>query len=109
MTSIPTPAWDTVPTQTPPLPTTELRELGRGRSGVVYVSHESEGVPVARKVFGSHGLTKLVQCVFLGAPNPYVWNEDAIRCAHLRREILADLVERWFGDEIGRASCRERV
>jgi hypothetical protein len=95
MTLIPAPACDAA-----------LRELGRGRSGVVYVSHESEGFPVARKVFGSEGLTKLVQCVFLGAPNPYVWNEDAIRCAHLRREILAELVEDWFEDKLYVARSR---
>lgn len=106
MTSIPAPAWDSVPIAASPLATPLLRELGRGRSGVVYVSHESEGFPVAQKVFGSEGLTKLVQCVFLGAPNPYVWNEDAIRCTHLRREILADLVEDWFGDELYVARSR---
>ena len=106
MASIPAPAWGPVPSAPPPVPATELRELGRGRSGVVYVSHESEGFPVARKVFGSEGLTKLVQCVFLGAPNPYVWNEDAIRCAHLRREILAELVQRWFEEELYVARSR---
>ncbi|MGB5697792.1 MAG: hypothetical protein WBM46_19220 [Polyangiales bacterium] len=106
MTSIPAPAWDSVPTQALPLCNTGLRELGRGRSGVVYVSHESEGFPVARKVFGSEGLTKVVQCVLLGAPNPYVWNEDAIRCAHLRREILAELVDHWLGDELYVARSR---
>jgi len=106
MTSIPAPAWEVAPALAPPLHTSELQELGRGRSGVVYVSHESEGFPVARKVFGSSGVTKLVQCVLLGAPNPYVWNEDAIRCAHLRREILAKLVQRWFGDELYVARSR---
>ena len=55
---------------------------------------------MARKVFGSNELTKLVQLLFLGAPNPYVWNEDEIRCAHLRREILAELVEQWFDGEL---------
>lgn len=100
MTTIPAPAWSPSSTRPPPIPAGELKELGRGRSGVVYVSHEIEGPPVARKVFGSEGVTKLVQLAFLGAPNPYVWNEDAIRCAHLRREILADLVERWFGDAL---------
>ena len=100
MTSISAPAWDSVPAPPLPLPITELEELGRGRSGVVYLSRESEGAPIARKVFGSEGITKWVQCAFLGAPNPYVWNEDAIRCAHLRREILAELVAHWFGREL---------
>lgn len=114
MTSIPAPAWGSVPPAPAPPPIAagelrelrELRELGRGRSGVVYVSHESEGFPIARKVFGSTGLTKLVQCVFLGAPNPYVWNEDAIRCAHLRRVILAELVREWFDEELYVARSR---
>ena len=106
MASIPAPAWLNTPASAPPPPLQALRELGRGRSGVVYVSHESEGFPVARKVFASEGLTRVVQCLFLGSPNPYVWNEDAIRCAHLRREILAKLVERWFGDELYVAASR---
>ncbi|MGB5194764.1 MAG: hypothetical protein WBN70_17400 [Polyangiales bacterium] len=106
MTSIPAPAWEVAPAIVPALATNELRELGRGRSGVVYVSHESEGFPVARKVFGSSGITKLVQCILLGAPNPYVWNEDAIRCAHLRREILAKLVECWFEEDLFVARSR---
>ena len=106
MTSIPAPAWDIPPSHSVWPPTTELRELGRGRSGVVYVGREASGFPVARKVFGSNGLTKLVQLMFLGAPNPYVWNEDAIRCAHLRRVILAHLVERWFDDEVYVARSR---
>lgn len=41
-----------------------------------------------------------MQCVFLGSPNPYVWNEDAIRCAVLRRQILADLVPFWLGPAV---------
>lgn len=106
MTSIPAPAWEVAPALAGPLHMSELQELGRGRSGVVYVSHESEGFPVARKVFGSSGLTKVVQCILLGAPNPYIWNEDAIRCAHLRREILAKLVQCWFGDELYVARSR---
>jgi hypothetical protein len=106
MTSIPAPAWDIAPAQPAALPTSQLRELGRGRSGVVYVSDESEGFPVARKVFGSDGVTKLVQYVLLGAPNPYVWNEDAIRCAHLRREILAVLVQHWFAEDFFVARSR---
>ncbi len=106
MTSIPATAWDIAPSPSAPPAAPLLRELGRGRSGVVYVGHEPEGLAIARKVFGSSGLTKLVQLIFLGAPNPYVWNEDAIRCAHLRREILAELVERWFDDQLYVARSR---
>lgn len=87
-------------------PPTVLKELGRGCSGVVYVGADAEGLPIARKVFGSTGLTKLVQLAFLGAPNPYMWNESAIRCAHLRLEILAELVNQWFGPRMYVARTR---
>jgi hypothetical protein len=82
------------------------RELGRGRSGVVFLDRDGAGRRIARKVFGARGLTRLVQFAFLGSPNPYVWNEDAVRCAFLRRRILARLVEHWFG---GRLRVAEAV
>jgi len=66
--------------------------IGRGRSGVVVRGRDGDGSELACKIFDSHGLTKLVQVVLLGAPNPYVWSEDAVRCAALRRRILAVLV-----------------
>ncbi|RME37151.1 MAG: hypothetical protein D6788_10095, partial [Planctomycetota bacterium] len=80
--------------ETPPV------ELGRGRSGVVFREQDASGALIARKVFGSSGLTKLVQYVFLGAPNPYLWNEHAVRSAYLRRRILAELLEARFGDKL---------
>lgn len=73
-----------------------LRELGRGRSGVVFLGRDASGRRTACKVFASRGLTRVVQVVLLGAPNPYIWNEEALRCAYLRRRILARLVEHWF-------------
>lgn len=76
------------------------RELGRGRSGVVYRSRDELGRLVARKVFGSGGVTKVVQYVFSGAPNPYMWCESAVRSAVLRRRILATLVPLWFGSKL---------
>jgi hypothetical protein len=79
---------------------TGARELGRGRSGVVFLDRDDSERPIARKVFAARGVTSLVQLVFLGAPNPYVWNEDAVRCAFLRRRILARLVEHWFGGRL---------
>ncbi len=79
---------------------TGLREIGRGRSGVVYVGRDRDGGKLACKVFDSQGITKVVQIVFLGAPNPYLWCWDAVYCAHLRRRILAELVEAWFGDKL---------
>lgn len=76
------------------------RELGAGRSGVVFEDTDARGRRVARKLFRSDRLTKLVQVLFLGCPNPYAWNEDAVRCALLRRRILAPLVRVWFGDRL---------
>ncbi len=77
----------------------EMR-LGEGRSGVVFRSSDRDGRPLARKVFDSDPLTKAVQYLFLGAPNPYAWNEHAVQAALLRRRILAPLVEHWFGGRL---------
>jgi len=72
--------------------------LGAGRSGIVYRVRDREGRTVARKTFESGPVTRLVQYLFLGAPNPYAWSEDAVQCALFRRRILAPLVRHWFGD-----------
>lgn len=74
--------------------------LGVGRSGIVFRSTGTAGQPVARKVFDSGWLTRLVQYVLLGASNPYAWNIHALRCAFLRRRILAPLVETWTGGRV---------
>ena len=76
--------------------------LGQGRSGKVYLLRSlSEIEPdIAVKVFFSESLTKLVQYMLMGAPNPYIWSEDAIKCAALRRNILAVLVKFWFKDAL---------
>lgn len=81
-------------------------ELGRGRSGIVYLQDNGQGERVACKVFDSRGLTKAVQWLTLGAPNPYVWNADAVQCAKLRRNILAALVPVWMD---GTASVADAV
>ncbi len=73
--------------------------LGAGRSGQVYLVQSPE-VEIARKIFMSDKLTKLVHYVFFGVPNPYIWNEDAIKCAYYRRIILKDLVRFWFGEQL---------
>ena len=97
---IPDSIRQTVPTASP----TRLRDreqlLGAGRSGVVFKDLDRRGRVTARKVFDSEGLTKLVQYIFLGAPNPYCWNEHAIESALLRRKILAHLVRYWFGERV---------
>ena len=60
---------------------------------------------MACKIFEAHSLTKVVQWIFLGSANPYVWNESAIRCALLRRQILAELVPYWLGPRVGVANA----
>ena len=74
--------------------------LGAGRSGVVFKGRDAAGRTVARKVFDSDALTKAVQYVFLGAPNPYAWNEHAVQTALLRRRVIAPLLRHWFADEL---------
>ncbi|MHC4390566.1 MAG: hypothetical protein ACYS22_04515 [Planctomycetota bacterium] len=74
--------------------------LGAGRSGSVYLDDDKEHGRLAAKVFGSESVVKLVQVVLLGAPNPYVWSEDAIQCALLRRRVLGPLLRFWFGDDV---------
>jgi len=76
-------------------------EIGKGRSGIVFRSTDSGGNDSAVKVFaGENSLTKLVNYLFTGAPNPYSWSEDALRCAHLRRDVLSTLVPYWFGSHV---------
>jgi len=78
-------------TDAPPL-ASEPRCIGRGRSGVVFLLESEKGPKIARKVFDSGPLTRVVQYLFLGAGNPYAWSEHAMRGALLRRRILAELV-----------------
>ncbi len=79
----------------------ELRqEIGRGRSGVVFRDANADGDALACKVFNSHGLTKVVQWLFIGAPNPYMWNSNAAECAKIRRNILKLLVPIWTSNEL---------
>lgn len=82
------------------LPRCLEREIGRGRSAVVYVRREGGGAPIARKLFLGDPLAKLVNIVLSGAPNPYAFNEDAIATAVSRRRILKTLVSFWFGDRL---------
>lgn len=71
--------------------------IGKGRSGQVYRETDHSGNDLAVKVFsGVDGLTDFVNYVLTGAPNPYAWNEDAVECAHYRREILSLLITFWF-------------
>lgn len=76
------------------------RELGRGRSGIVYLIDSPSGKQIACKVFDSRGLTKIVQWLTLGAPNPYMWNYDAVQCAKYRRDILSILVPVWTAGHV---------
>jgi hypothetical protein len=73
--------------------------LGAGRSGEVWRVETPQGV-AAVKVFAGDTLSNLIHYVLTGAPNPYIWNEDAIRCAHHRRKVIAALVDAWHGDAL---------
>lgn len=81
-------------------PSTHEPVLGIGRAAVVFKSSTPCGRATARKVFTSDALTRLVQYVFLGAPNPYAWCEHAVQAAILRRRILAPLVSHWSGGDL---------
>lgn len=73
--------------------------IGNGRSGVVYFEDGLRG-GIARKVFGGDGASRLVMYALDGAPNPYIWNSDAIAAAVCRRRVLAPLVKFWFGERL---------
>jgi hypothetical protein len=70
--------------------------LGAGRSGEVWKVETPQGT-AAVKVFAGDTLSNLIHYILTGAPNPYIWNEDAIRAAYHRRRLLGPLVEVWFG------------
>jgi hypothetical protein len=65
--------------------------LGRGRSGEVWLV-EADGRAYAEKVFYGDTLANFIHYVTSGAPNPYIWNEDAVRAAYERRRILKALL-----------------
>jgi hypothetical protein len=69
--------------------------LGAGRSGQVFLVNAEAGA-IAQKVFFEDRIATLIHYILFGAPNPYVWNESAIKCAYFRRKILKDLVLFWF-------------
>lgn len=73
--------------------------IGAGRSGVVYRVRRPEG-DLAVKVFAGDSASKLVLYILTGAPNPYSWNEAAICCAQLRRQIMSSLCLYWFAGKI---------
>jgi hypothetical protein len=56
--------------------------------------------PVAIKIFHGDTLSNLIHYVLTGAPNPYIWNEDAIQAAYHRRRVLAHLIRAWFGERL---------
>ncbi|MBU4284394.1 MAG: hypothetical protein KJ968_04765, partial [Nanoarchaeota archaeon] len=76
--------------------TTQRIELGRGRSGVVFHDRDNTGRDIAIKLFSENLITTFLHYLVSGAPNPYVWNEDAVKSAHFRRSVLKELVDYWF-------------
>ncbi|MGB1581344.1 MAG: hypothetical protein ACPHER_07545, partial [Nevskiales bacterium] len=79
--------------------TEQRQRIGAGRSGVVY-RVKRPGGDLAIKVFAGDSASKLVLYILTGAPNPYIWNEAAIRCAQLRRQIMTSLCQYWFGGKV---------
>jgi hypothetical protein len=77
----------------------EEKLLGAGRSGQVFLVKDQSG-KIARKVFFSDTLGSLVHYVLFGADNPYIWNQDFLECAYLRRKILELLVPYWFDSKL---------
>jgi hypothetical protein len=75
------------------------KRLGAGRSGEVWLVKLPAG-DAAVKVFAGDTLSNLIHYLLTGAPNPYIWNEDAIRCAHHRRKVIGALVDVWFGGRL---------
>jgi len=73
--------------------------LGAGRSGQVFLVASQEGL-IARKIFYTDKIAAIIHYFFFGSPNPYIWNEDAIKCAFYRRKILSELVQFWFNDKL---------
>ncbi|MCU0534176.1 MAG: hypothetical protein MUD14_09810 [Hydrococcus sp. Prado102] len=73
--------------------------IGAGRSGKVFLVEKQQGL-LARKIFYKDKLASLIHYFFFGAPNAYIWNENAIYCAFYRRKILSALVQFWFGDRL---------
>ncbi len=81
--------------------TAQRLEIGRGRTGRVFQSRDSNGRHLAIKVItGEDLLTKLTNYFFTGAPNPYAWNIDTIQSAHYRREILKELLPYWTDSKV---------
>jgi hypothetical protein len=78
---------------------TEMKELGAGRSGQVFLLETSSG-PIARKVFSGDSLASVVHLALFGADNAYIWNDDFLQCAYYRRKIFDILVEYWFGNKL---------
>lgn len=75
------------------------RRIGRGQSGEVWLTDTPQG-RVATKVFVGGTLGNLIHYILTGAPNPYIWNEDAARAAFERRRLLHILIPFWLGDRL---------
>lgn len=78
-----------------------LQEIGRGRLGRVFKGEDRNGNATAIKVFtGEDLLVKLANYFFTGAPNHYIWSEDAVLTAHYRREVLKELIPYWTDSKV---------
>jgi hypothetical protein len=85
---------------------TSRRRLGAGRSGEVFLDHRPDG-PAAVKVFLGDPLADLVHYGLSGAPNPYVWDEHAVRAVLARRTVVRLLCQAWFGERLDVSAASE--
>jgi hypothetical protein len=88
-----------------PAAASDARVIGRGRSSLVRLVEGPDG-PVVEKVFIGDGISNAVQILLTGAPLAYRWNEDAVRAACIRRQILERLMPLWFGGGLRMARAR---
>ncbi len=76
--------------------------LGKGRSAFVLKRRDDHTDTFnAVKIFSGNKPTKFWNFIFLGVPsNPYVYDEEAVRTAHYKREVLSPLIKYWFGEQL---------
>lgn len=78
----------------------DAKLLGRGYASEVYlVNHDSQ---IARKVFVGNKFANAFNWIVTGAARiPYNYDDAAIRCAHLRRDILEAVLEYRYDGKVG--------
>ena len=78
--------------------------LGKGRSAKVFLEESPEGNRAVKAFYDGGILAKAANYLLQGAPNPYMWDEDAVWTSFYRRKVLSDLVEFWFENRLKAAN-----